>query len=145
MSVSCQYCMLPGRSLCDWLIARPEDSYRVWCVSVIAKPGKGRPSSSNNRSQWPREVRRGSVAARLLGLRVRKPPEAWMSVSCQYCMLPGRGLCDWLIARPEDSYRVWCVSVIAKPGKGRPWPRFGSNHQKREKIKQSLMLYSVRK
>jgi hypothetical protein len=23
----------------------------------------------------------------------------------------GRGLCDGLIARPEESYRVWCVSV----------------------------------
>jgi hypothetical protein len=26
------------------------------------------------------------------------------------CVLSGRGLCDGLIARPEESYRVWCVS-----------------------------------
>ena len=26
-------------------------------------------------------------------------------------MLPGRGLCDELITRPEESYRVWCVVV----------------------------------
>ena len=26
-------------------------------------------------------------------------------------MLPGRGLCDELITRPEESYRLWCVVV----------------------------------
>ena len=26
-------------------------------------------------------------------------------------MLSGRGLCDELITRPEDSYRLWCVVV----------------------------------
>jgi len=26
-------------------------------------------------------------------------------------VLPGRGLCDDLIAHPEDSYRLWCVVV----------------------------------
>jgi len=31
------------------------------------------------RSQWPRRLRRGSAAARLLGLRVRIPPGAWVS------------------------------------------------------------------
>jgi len=25
--------------------------------------------------------------------------------------LSGRGLCDELITRPEDSYRLWCVVV----------------------------------
>jgi hypothetical protein len=25
--------------------------------------------------------------------------------------LSGRGLCDELIARPEESYRLWCVVV----------------------------------
>jgi hypothetical protein len=24
-------------------------------------------------------------------------------------VLSGRGLCDGLITRPEESYRVWCV------------------------------------
>ena len=37
----------------------------------------------NCRSQWPRDLRRRSAAARLLGLRVRIPPGAWMSVSCE--------------------------------------------------------------
>jgi len=26
-------------------------------------------------------------------------------------VLSGRGLCDELITRPEDSYRLWCVVV----------------------------------
>jgi hypothetical protein len=26
-------------------------------------------------------------------------------------MLSGRGLCDGLITRPEESYRLWCVLV----------------------------------
>jgi hypothetical protein len=27
------------------------------------------------------------------------------------CVLPGRGLCDGLITRPEESYRLWCPCV----------------------------------
>ena len=37
-------------------------------------------------------------------------------------MLSGRGLCDELITRPEESYRLWCIvvydletSIIAAP------------------------------
>jgi hypothetical protein len=62
-----------------------------------------------NRSQWSCGLRRGSAAACLLGLWVRIPPGAWMSVSCECCVLSGRGLCDGLITRPEESYRMWCV------------------------------------
>jgi hypothetical protein len=59
--------------------------------------------------QWLRGLRRGSTAARLLGLWVRIPPRAWKSVSCECCVLSSRGLCDGLVPRPEESYRVWCV------------------------------------
>jgi hypothetical protein len=62
-----------------------------------------------DRSQWPRGLRRWSKAARLLGLWFRIPPGAWMSVSCECCVLSGGGLCDELVTRPEESYRVWCV------------------------------------
>jgi hypothetical protein len=70
-------------------------------------------ASANNilRSQWPRRLRRGSAAARLLELWVRIPPRAWMSVCCEWCIFSGRGLCDELITRPEESYRVWCIVV----------------------------------
>jgi hypothetical protein len=36
-----------------------------------------------------------------------------MSVSCECCVLSGRGLCNWLVPRPEESYRV-CLTVIVK-------------------------------
>ena len=61
------------------------------------------------RSQWPRDLRRGSVATRLLGFWFRIPPGAWMSVCCDCCVLSDRGLCDGLITRPEQSYSLWCV------------------------------------
>jgi hypothetical protein len=62
-------------------------------------------------SPWPRGLRRGCAAARLLGLRVRMPPEAWMSVSCECCVSSGRDVCDGIITRPEEPYQVWCVWV----------------------------------
>ena len=34
MFVSCHCCVLSGRSLCDELITRPEESYRLRCVLV---------------------------------------------------------------------------------------------------------------
>ena len=65
---------------------------------------------TNCRSQWPRGLRRGSTAARLLGLWVRIPPWAWMFVCVECCVLSGKGLCDWLITRPEKSCRL-CASL----------------------------------
>ena len=62
-----------------------------------------------SRSQWPRALRRRSSAARLLRLWVRIPLGAWMSVCCECHVLSGRGLCDELITRPEESYQLWCV------------------------------------
>jgi hypothetical protein len=49
--------------------------------------------------RWPHTLRHRSSAARLLRLWVRIPPWA-MDV----CVLSGRGLCDGLITRPEESY-----------------------------------------
>jgi hypothetical protein len=66
---------------------------------------------ARRRSQCSRGLRRRFAVARLLGLRVRIPPGAWMSVSCECCVLSGRGLCVRLITRPEESYREWCVWV----------------------------------
>ena len=53
-----------------------------------------------------RGLRRGSAGGHLLGLRVRILLGAWISVSCECCVLLGRGLCVGLITRPEESYRV---------------------------------------
>jgi len=59
-----------------------------------------------SRSRWPHGLRRGSAAARLLGLWVRISPEVWMSVSCECCVCSDRGPCDGPIPRPEEFYRV---------------------------------------
>jgi len=34
-----------------------------------------------------------------------------MFFCCECCVLSGRGLCDGLITRPEESYRLWRVVV----------------------------------
>ena len=72
---------------------------------------------SDSRSQWPRGLRRGSTAARLLGLRIRIPPGAWMSVFCDCCVFSSRGLCVRVFTCPGESYGVLCMSliVIVKP------------------------------
>ena len=60
------------------------------------------------RSQWPRVLRRrfwGRSPAEIVGSN----PTGGMDVCCECCVLSGRGLCDELITRPEESYRLWCV------------------------------------
>ena len=50
-----------------------------------------------------------------------------MSVNCECCVLSGRGLCDKLIIRPEESYRLWCVvecDLETSRMRG-PWPALG--------------------
>ena len=56
------------------------------------------------RSQWPRGLRRGAVASRL-GLWVRIPPVAWLSV-VECCVLSVIGLCVGLVTRPGELHRV---------------------------------------
>jgi hypothetical protein len=34
-----------------------------------------------------------------------------MFVCCGCCLLSGKGICDELITRPEESCRLWCVTV----------------------------------
>ena len=74
---------------------------------------------SGCRSQWPHGLRRRSSAACLLRLRVRIPPEAWMFVCCECCVLSGRGLCNGLITHPEESYRLWRVMCDQETSKMR--------------------------
>jgi len=72
-------------------------------------------------------LRRRSAAARLLRSWVRIPPGAWIFVCCKCCLLSGRGLCDELITRPEESYRMWFVVVcdLETSRMRRPWPTGG--------------------
>jgi hypothetical protein len=76
------------------------------------------------RCHLPRGQRRSSAAAHLLRLWVKIPPGAWTFVCCECCVLSGRGLCDELISRPEESYRLLCVIVcdLETSSTRRPWP-----------------------
>jgi len=51
-----------------------------------------------------------------------------MSVCCECFVLRGRGLCDELITRPEESYRLCCVVVfgLETSRMRRPWPHWGA-------------------
>jgi hypothetical protein len=53
-------------------------------------------------------------------------------------VLSGRGLCEELITRPEESYRLWCVIVcdLETSGMKRSWPTGGLQRQK-ERNKQT--------
>jgi len=97
------------------------------------------------RSQIPRGLRRRSAAARLLRLWVRISPGAWMSVYCECCVLLGRGLCDGLITRPEESYRLWCVVVydLETSRMRRPWPALGRSTTKWWFFKMRLWLIAL--
>ena len=50
-----------------------------------------------------------------------------MYVCCECCVLSGRGLCDELITRLEESYRLWCVVVcdLETSWLRRTWPTGG--------------------
>ena len=74
---------------------------------------------------------RRSTAVRLLRPWVRIPPEAWMLVVC--CVLSGRGLCDGLITRPEESYRLWCVVVCDQETSWMRRPRHTRGLSRQEK------------
>ena len=83
--------------------------------------------TTNSQSQQPRDLRRRSTATRLLQSWVRIPLGAWMFVCCECCVLSGRGLCDELITRPEESYRLWCIIVcdLETSRMWRPWSALG--------------------
>jgi len=56
-----------------------------------------------------------------------------MSVSCECCVLSVRGLCEELITRPEESYRLCCVAVcdLETSLMRRPWPALGRSATKK--------------
>jgi hypothetical protein len=49
-------------------------------------------------------------------------------------VLSGRGLCDEMITRPEESYRLWCVVVCdLETSRTRPWPALNLSERERER------------
>ena len=67
------------------------------------------------RSQWPRGLRRRSLAARLLRLWVRIPPRAWIFVCCECCVLSLRRTDHFVQRSPTECGASLCV--IKKPRK----------------------------
>ena len=69
MFVCSQCCVLSGRGLCDELITRPEESYRMWRVVVCGletskEEAKARYRAVNTNPQWvvtPRERKKTTV------------------------------------------------------------------------------------
>ena len=93
------------------VVAQSVSLTRSFSKYIIDEQDKLSPHDCPCGSQWPRGLRRRSSAAHLLRLWVRIPPGAWMFVCCECYVLSGRGLCDGLITRPEESYRLWRVVV----------------------------------
>ena len=111
----------------EWDLGRDKRNNHICCIVPCISPITGtawrRPAirsinlfltrimNGKCRPQWPRGLSRRSAAARLLRSWVRIPPGAWIFVCCECCVLSGRSLCDELITRPEESYRLCCVVV----------------------------------
>ena len=61
-------------------------------------------------------------------------------------MLSGRGLCDELITRPEESFRLWCVVVcdLENIVNEEAMTRVGSQrHRKKIGVRYFYLLFSV--
>jgi len=65
-----------------------------------------------------------------------------MFVCCECFVLSGRGFCDDLITRSEESYRLWCVVVcdLETSWIRRPWPTGGLSRQKKEKSRYWIVV-----
>jgi hypothetical protein len=92
------------------------------CITVFPKLILEFVVFADYRSQWPRGLRHKSLAARLLRFWVRIPPGlGCLSVVSVMCL---RRLCDGLITRPEESYRLWrvvvCDQEISKTRRPKP-------------------------
>jgi hypothetical protein len=59
-----------------------------------------------------------------------------MFVCCKCCVFSGRGLCNELITRPEEPYRLLCVVVcnLETWWMRRPWPALGGRTTEKEKL-----------
>ena len=92
------FLLVEGLWVCPW-----NPRYWTRCIAFAL---------SNAVHGWlPKPVAARSAAAGLLGLRFRIPPGTQMSVSCDRCVLSGRGLCVGVTVRPEEYYRVWFVLI----------------------------------
>jgi hypothetical protein len=77
--------------------------------------------------QRPRGLMREPAAVHMLGLRVRNPPAAWKSLSCEFCVLSGKSFLRWA----DHSSRGILPSVVCLECDRealtvrQPWPTTG--------------------
>ena len=66
---------------------------------------------------------------------------------CECCVLSARGLCDELITRPEESYRLWWVVVcnLETSRMGKPWPALGRSATAKKKSLSCTSQYWIRR
>jgi len=62
-----------------------------WLDCFMLDGVKSFPCIKTRQSRWPRGLRRRSAVTRFMGLRVRVPLGTWIFVSCECCVLSGRG------------------------------------------------------
>jgi len=69
-----------------------------------------------------------------------------MFVCCKCCVLSGRGLCDEMITRPEESYRLWCVVVCDQDTSRmrRPWPALGRSATEKKLFSWKYLITIIR-
>jgi hypothetical protein len=70
-------------------------------------------------SEWPHGLRRSSAAARMLNLGSNSAGS--VGVCREYCVLLRRGLCDELVTRPAESYRVKRMCDVGTSRWSRSW------------------------
>ena len=85
----------------------PLDEWSARCRDLYLTPH----DTHNRQISMPPVGFEPTISAHLLRSWVRIPPGAWIFVRCECRVLSGRGLCDELITRPEESYRLCCVVV----------------------------------
>jgi hypothetical protein len=64
------------------------------------------------RSRWPLDLSRRPVTTLLLGLRIRIPPGAWLSASCECCVSGRRANISSRGVLPSVYYWVWSGATI---------------------------------
>jgi len=101
------------------------------------------PSGMRGRSQWPHGLRRSMRPLACWDCGFESHRAAWMSVYCECCVLSGRGLCDELITRAKESYRLWCVVVceLETSWMRRLWPTGGCCAKKKSGMCTCFVLW----
>jgi len=69
-------------------------------------------------------------------------PTGGMDVVFRECHVLSGSLCDKLIARPEESYQLWCVMCDPETSRmRRPWPMLGCSITGKKKSHYSSLLH----